>query len=66
MTQEKSKLVSSTMLHSPLSVYRAKIKANELRPDPSQALAVEKLQNLHFALGHIERGSALKACRSNV
>jgi cell division protein ZapE len=48
------------MLLSPLSVYRAKTQAKELRPDPSQALAVEKLQSLHLALGDFERESGLK------
>lgn len=35
---------------SPLSLYRAKLGTGELRPDPAQALAVEKLETLHRAL----------------
>ena len=49
------------MLQSPLSAYRLKIQAKELRPDPSQSLAVEKLQSLHVALGHSERECGLKS-----
>jgi cell division protein ZapE len=49
------------MLQSPLSAYRLKIQAKELRPDPSQSFAVEKLQSLHVALGHSERESGLKS-----
>ena len=36
--------------HSPLSLYRAKLAAGELRSDPVQALAAEKLETLHRAL----------------
>jgi cell division protein ZapE len=35
---------------SPLSLYRAKLDMGELRADPAQALAVEKLETLHRAL----------------
>ena len=35
---------------SPLSLYRAKLRTGELRPDPAQALAAEKLETLHRAL----------------
>lgn len=35
---------------SPLSLYRAKLGTGELRPDPAQALAAEKLETLHRAL----------------
>ncbi len=35
---------------SPLAAYRAKLAAGELRPDPAQALAAEKLETLHGAL----------------
>jgi cell division protein ZapE len=35
---------------SPLAAYRAKLAAGELRPDPVQALAAEKLETLHIAL----------------
>ena len=38
------------MLHGPLSQYRSRIQAGDLRPDPAQALAVEKLESLHHAL----------------
>lgn len=36
--------------HSPLSLYRAKLAAGELRPDPVQELAAEKLESLHRAV----------------
>lgn len=45
------------MLQSPLSIYRLKTEAEQLRSDPSQARAVKKLQSLHVALEHFERGS---------
>lgn len=35
---------------TPLSLYRAKLGTGELRPDPAQAFAVEKLETLHRAL----------------
>jgi cell division protein ZapE len=35
---------------SPLSLYRAKLAAGELRADPAQALAAEKLETLYRAL----------------
>lgn len=38
------------MQEGPLFDYRARIRSGELRPDPAQALAVEKLQSLHHAL----------------
>lgn len=39
------------MTHSdPLSLYRAKLDRQELKPDPVQALAAEKLHSLHHAL----------------
>jgi len=34
----------------PLFEYRARVEAGEIRPDPAQALAIEKLQSLHHAL----------------
>ncbi len=34
----------------PLTLYRAKLDSGDLRPDPVQALAVEKLESLHHAL----------------
>jgi cell division protein ZapE len=36
----------------PLPAYRAKRAAGELKPDPAQELAAEKLQSLHHALRH--------------
>ena len=39
---------------SPLSLYRAKLAAGELRPDPAQALAAEKLETLSRALRDYE------------
>ena len=48
------------MSEGPLSEYRIKILAEELRPDPGQALAVEKLQSLHVALKSYELESGLK------
>ncbi len=38
------------MTEGPLPVYRARVRAGELKPDPGQALAAEKLQSLHNAL----------------
>ena len=38
------------MNEGPLAVYRARIRAGALKPDPDQALAAEKLQSLHNAL----------------
>ena len=35
---------------SPLALYREKLAAGELQPDPVQALAAEKLETLHIAL----------------
>lgn len=34
----------------PLAHYRARLAAGDIRPDPAQALAAEKLQSLHAAL----------------
>jgi len=39
---------------SPLSLYRAKLAGGELRPDPAQALAAEKLETLSRALRDYE------------
>lgn len=39
---------------SPLSLYRAKLADGELRPDPAQALAAEKLETLSRALRDYE------------
>ncbi len=38
------------MTQGPLAVYRARLRADALKPDPGQALAAEKLQSLHNAL----------------
>ena len=38
----------------PLAAYRARRRAGELRHDPGQELAAEKLQSLHNALRHYE------------
>jgi cell division protein ZapE len=38
------------MDEGPLFAYRAKLIAGELKPDPAQELAAEKLQSLHLAL----------------
>ncbi|MBW7850114.1 MAG: cell division protein ZapE [Rhodospirillales bacterium] len=38
------------MSEGPLAAYRAKLAAGELKPDPAQHLAAEKLQSLHHAL----------------
>ncbi len=38
------------MREGPLAAYRAKLAAGELRHDPAQELAVQKLQGLHLAL----------------
>ncbi len=40
--------------HGPLKEYRRRVAAGELRHDPTQALAVEKLQSLHKALSSYE------------
>ncbi|WP_142849606.1 cell division protein ZapE [Telmatospirillum sp. J64-1] len=40
------------MTNGPLSAYRAKLAAGDLKPDTAQALAAEKLQSLHNALAH--------------
>lgn len=38
------------MTETPLSLYRAKLARGELKPDPAQALAAEKLESLYHAL----------------
>lgn len=49
------------MSDGPLFDYRAKIRAGELKPDPAQALAVEKLQSLHHALVDYKPAQGLSA-----
>ncbi len=39
-----------TMTDTPLTQYRAHLAAGDIRPDPAQALAAEKLESLHHAL----------------
>src|SRR5215469_13688308 len=41
----------------PLQRYRARLAAGEIRPDPAQALAIEKLQSLWRALADYRPGS---------
>jgi cell division protein ZapE len=38
------------MSDGPLTHYRARLRAGEIRPDPGQELAAEKLESLHHAL----------------
>jgi cell division protein ZapE len=38
------------MPQGPLAQYRARLKVGDLRPDPAQELAAEKLESLHHAL----------------
>ena len=38
------------MPEGPLTHYRARLRADEIRPDPAQELAAEKLESLHRAL----------------
>lgn len=38
------------MPQGPLAHYRARLRAGDLRPDPAQELAAEKLESLHHAL----------------
>lgn len=45
------------MLEGPLNSYRMKLLSGELKPDPVQALAIEKLQSLHMALKSYEASS---------
>lgn len=40
------------MPQGPLSQYRARLTAGELKPDPAQELAAEKLESLHHALAN--------------
>ena len=48
------------MSDGPLNDYRQKIRDGELKADPAQALAVEKLQSLHHALAAYEQSSGPK------
>jgi cell division protein ZapE len=40
------------MPDGPLSLYRARLRAGDIRPDPVQELAAEKLESLHHALAN--------------
>lgn len=42
----------TVMSEGPINAYRARVAAGELRADPAQELAVEKLQALHRKLAH--------------
>jgi cell division protein ZapE len=48
------------MTEGPLNDYRLKTRAGDLKPDPAQALAIEKLQSLHHALSRYEQDSGQK------
>ena len=45
------------MTDGPLNHYRARLAAGEIRPDPAQELAAEKLESLHHALAAFRPGS---------
>lgn len=45
------------MSDSPLTHYRARLRTGEIRPDPCQELAAEKLESLHHALAAYRPGS---------
>ncbi|HYN39902.1 MAG TPA: cell division protein ZapE [Rhodospirillales bacterium] len=45
------------MTEGPLMHYRARLAAGEIRPDPAQELAAEKLESLHHALAAFRPGS---------
>lgn len=48
------------MIDGPLNDYRQKILDGELKSDPAQALAIEKLQSLHHALAAYEPKTGAK------
>jgi cell division protein ZapE len=56
----------STGGRSPLALYRAKLAAGELKPDPAQALAAEKLETLHIALKDYEPKAGPGFWRANL
>ncbi|MGO1119333.1 cell division protein ZapE [Rhodovibrionaceae bacterium A322] len=43
-------------MDGPLSAYRSLLRAGDIKPDPEQSLAAEKLQSLHNALKDYEPG----------
>lgn len=45
------------MINGPLMHYRARLASGEIRPDPAQELAAEKLESLHHALIAFRPGS---------
>lgn len=45
------------MTDGPLNQYRARLASGEIRPDPAQALAAEKLESLHHALAAFRPGT---------
>lgn len=45
---------SRTVMDGPLALFRARQAAGQLKPDPAQALAAEKLQGLHHALANYQ------------
>lgn len=47
----------SKMIDGPLIHYRARLASGEIRPDPAQELAAEKLQSLHHALKAFRPGT---------
>ncbi|MBE9552457.1 MAG: AFG1 family ATPase [Proteobacteria bacterium] len=47
------------MLEGPLNSYREKLQSGELKPDPVQALTIEKLQSLHMALKSYEASNGV-------
>jgi cell division protein ZapE len=51
---------------SPLALYRAKLAAGELKPDPAQALAAEKLETLYIALRDYEPKAGPGFWRANL
>jgi cell division protein ZapE len=50
----------------PLVQYRARLKAGELTPDPSQRLAVDKLQSLWRALAHYKPNNGARGWRARL
>ncbi len=52
------------MSEGPLQDYRIKVRDGELKSDPAQALAVEKLQSLHHALAAYEPSSGQKGWKA--
>ena len=45
------------MTNGPLSQYRQRLASGEIKPDPAQALAAEKLESLHKALAAFRPGT---------